>query len=162
MEQWPGQRCGVVYSDCIIHQATGLGLEWVPRVHRCLMAWQVVSRLLGPPPKRRWLLDGNTILPQDTQRTQHSEQLVMPAEASGASGWLKEVGELNDTTVHSLKMTTCPGDGTICILDEGNTTFGCEGRLIVHIILCDSICQMTGWWWLDVLQVFTGAHVFVF
>lgn len=48
MDQWPQQWCWVVYSDCIIHQATGLGLAWVPRVHRCLMAWQVVSGLSGP------------------------------------------------------------------------------------------------------------------
>lgn len=39
--------CWVVYSNSIIHQATGLGLAWAPRECRRLMAWHVVCRLSG-------------------------------------------------------------------------------------------------------------------
>lgn len=63
-------------------------------------------------PKRRWLLDGGTRQPQDTQRTQHSERLVTPAEAAASDAALKKkkkrFEELNNTSV-----TTRTKDGMI-------------------------------------------------
>ncbi len=123
-QQW----CWIVYSDCIIHQATGLGLAWVPRVHRCLMAWQVVSRLSGPDQNAAgcWT---------ETQTASgHPADSAFRAARHTSWGcsfrrcWLVKRGL--QSWMMSLRMATWPEDRTSNITDEGKTMCGCEGSLI--------------------------------
>lgn len=115
-----------LFSDCIIHQATGLGLARVPRAHRCLMAWQVVSRLSSPNRKGFRLLDRDSRQPQDTQRIQDSgfriqrgssRQLRLRLEMLLAGQ--KRCEDVNETAVHSHNMTTWPEDRAINITGWG-------------------------------------------